>query len=52
MPTTRLHVGNEPGLMTVYEFLPAQRADLTQKFVRAIIKQSYNTQPHGIPGMA
>lgn len=37
--------------MEPFQFNVAGRADLTQKWSRAVIKQSYDTAPHGVPGM-
>ena len=42
--------GNEPDILEPFQFNVAGRADLTQKYSRAVMAQSYNTQPHGIPG--
>eukprot|EP00730_Choanoeca_flexa_P006596 TRINITY_DN12183_c0_g1_i8.p1 TRINITY_DN12183_c0_g1~~TRINITY_DN12183_c0_g1_i8.p1 ORF type:complete len:472 (+),score=75.46 TRINITY_DN12183_c0_g1_i8:901-2316(+) len=50
LPNPHYWAGNEPGIMTPYQFSVAKRADLTQWAVHTVINQSYNTQPHGIPG--
>lgn len=49
-PAFHSHLGNEPDILEPFQFNVAGRADLTQKYSRAVMAQSYNTQPHGVPG--
>jgi len=50
LPNPFYWAGNEPDILEPFQFNVAGRADLTQKYSRAVMAQSYNTQPHGIPG--
>jgi len=49
-PNPYYWAGNEPSLLSGYEFNFAGRADLTQKYVRWLLDNQYTIFPSGLPG--
>eukprot|EP00049_Salpingoeca_infusionum_P012982 m.241311 g.241311 ORF g.241311 m.241311 type:complete len:752 (+) comp15323_c0_seq1:878-3133(+) len=50
LPNPYYWAGNEPDILEPFQFNVVGRADLSRKYSREVMKQSYSTQPNGIPG--
>lgn len=50
LPNPYYWAGNEPGIFEPFQFNAAGRADLTQKWSRAVMAAAYSTEPDGVPG--
>uniref|UniRef100_A0A6B2KYI4 Glycoside hydrolase family 92 protein n=1 Tax=Arcella intermedia TaxID=1963864 RepID=A0A6B2KYI4_9EUKA len=50
LPNPYYWAGNEPDILSAYEFNFAGRADLTQKYVRWLMNNQYTSDPNGLPG--
>jgi len=50
LPNPFYWAGNEPDILSVYEFVFAGRADKTQRYLRWLMEFQYKTDPSGLPG--
>ena len=50
LPNPHYWAGNEPGILTPWEFVAAGRPDLTQFHTRKVMEFAYSTKPDGMPG--
>jgi len=50
LPNPYYWAGNEPDLLSVYEFNFAGRPDLTQRYLRWLLENEYTVLPSGLPG--
>jgi len=50
LPNPYYWAGNEPDILSVYEFNYAGRPDLTQKYLRWLMNNEYTADPSGLPG--